>query len=136
VYFRSRDLHKLPWTTTKDAVHVDSPLYQQALAQMRIQARPILDFLSNMYPGDLEAQGAPERRLLDSAISVSVDKLPQKNTAFTTIPPKTHEPTEVNVLLKVPRHDIERIRTWHGKPSMSAKKAVEHCIQYFLKKEC
>ena len=35
VYFRSKDVRKLPWTTTKEGVLRESPVYQAALADMR-----------------------------------------------------------------------------------------------------
>src|SRR5712692_3815688 len=42
VYFRSKDVQKLPWTTTKEGVDLESPIYQTALAEMRLLSRPVL----------------------------------------------------------------------------------------------
>ena len=49
VYFRSKDVQKLPWTTTKEGVDLESPIYQTALAEMRLLSRPVLNFLNDLY---------------------------------------------------------------------------------------
>lgn len=62
VLFRSKDVQKLPWTTTKEGVNRESPIYQAALAEMRLLSRPVLDFLNNLY-GDVKEQSEPEHTL-------------------------------------------------------------------------
>ncbi|GAG84132.1 unnamed protein product, partial [marine sediment metagenome] len=37
---------------------------------------------------------------------------------------------------KRPRAEIDKIRNALGKPGLAAKRAVLHCIRYFLDKEC
>ena len=135
-YFRSKDLAALPWTTTKRGINTDSPIYQRALAEMRVEARPILNFLNKLYPSDLEAEGVPERQVLKDARPVTLDKLPKTRASFKSKPRKTKKETCVNVLLKRPRAEIDKIRNALGKPQLAAKRAVLHCIKYFLDKEC
>ena len=82
VYFRSKDVRKLPWSTTKEDVDRESIIYQAALAEMRVQARPIIDFLNAMYREPKE-QNEPEHAVLRQATAIAPFKIaPRKNTTF------------------------------------------------------
>ena len=82
VYFRSKDVRKLPWTTTKEGIERESAVYQVAMQQMRIVSRPVLDFCNNMY-GDVELRGVEERDLLEKAASVKLEGVAgRQNSAF------------------------------------------------------
>ena len=77
VYFKSKDVSKLPWKTTKDGVEHESPIFQKALAEMKILARPVLNFLNKMYPSEAPAEQA-ERETLQRASAVSVESVASK----------------------------------------------------------
>ena len=136
VFFKSRHVDKLPWTTTKADVDQESPVYQAALREMRLQARPILNFLNRLYPDDIEARGVSERETLQTAKGTTVDMLMRRDTPFKATPCTSVPPDEVSVNLRRKREDIDRIVRRLGKRGLSAKAAVNYCIDYFLRTEC
>jgi hypothetical protein len=137
VYFRSNDVRLLPWTTTKQGVVYDSGIYQKALAEMHIQARPVISFLNAMYPGEPEPEGVMERDLLDKARFVPINKLRRADTAFEYDLKRRQKAGDepVRIQYSKPRKDIERIREHLKRRSMAASKIGEHTFDYFVKQE-
>jgi hypothetical protein len=120
VYFRSKDVSKLPWTTTKEGIDRESPVYQAALAEMRILARPILDFLNNLY-SDVKEESEPERRLLDNVKPVSTETLARrKNTPFEAKVESPPEDQPVSIQYKRTRRKLDKVRHVLRRPRMSA----------------
>jgi hypothetical protein len=109
VYFGSTDVRKLPWRTTKQGVEKEAPVYQAGLNEMRIQARPIIDYLNTMYPSELEAEGVEERELLDSAPAVTLPSLSKAETTFEVTRPARQKRTSVNIQFKRPREMVESL---------------------------
>jgi len=135
VYFSSMELEKLPWTTTKSEVVKDSPVYQAALNEMRIQARPILDLLSSFYPSAPEEEKIVQRGLLFDTGTLTVDQLPKEESLFRA-EPIVQKPVEANINYKKPLTDVQKIRKRLGKPRMPYKELGEYTFEYFLEKEC
>ena len=135
VYFSSLELEKLPWTTTKSEVVKDSPVYQAALNEMRIQSRPILDLLSSFYPSTTEEEKIVQRELLFDTEAVTVDQLSKQESIF-HVEPIIHKPTEANISYRKPISEVDRIRKRLGKPTMSYKKVGEYTFEYYLEREC
>ncbi|MFO7900879.1 MAG: hypothetical protein R6V58_17685, partial [Planctomycetota bacterium] len=135
-YFRSKALEELPWATTKRGINKESRIYRKALSEMQVMARPVLNFLTNMYPSDVEPEGRPEREALNEAKSVPVDKLEKKKAPFEAKPKRKPRPKTVSVQFRRPVEDIEKIRKRLSKKHMSAKAAGAYCMDYFLKREC
>jgi hypothetical protein len=138
VYFRSEDVRRLPWTTTKQGVVAESPLYQTALSEMSVQARPVITFLNNVYPGEQLPEGVVEREALAQARPVTITQIPRKEAVFTV--DLEEEKTKsgnalVNIQYKKPRKAIDRIKECL-KQDLSAAKIGEHTFEYFLKQEC
>lgn len=140
VYFRSDEVRKLPWTTTKDAVVYDSPVYQAALPEMQILSRPILDFLNDLYPGEMDPEGVLEREFLEKARRITIDQLAKKDTSFFVRGLREAKIKKENRLewirYRKPAKDIERARTCIGKKQMSPSQIGSHTFDYFLKQEC
>jgi len=138
VYFRSNDVRLLPWTTTKQGVVFDSGVYQTALAEMHVQARPVISFLNAMYPGEPEPEGVVERELLDKAHYVPIDKLRRADTPFQYDLNKRKNLAKelVRIQYSKPRKDVERIRGHLKRRSMSASKIGEYTFDYYIKQEC
>ncbi|MBI4032578.1 ATP-binding protein [Candidatus Berkelbacteria bacterium] len=137
VYFKSRDVRRLPWTTTKQGVVLDAPVYQTALREMRVQARPVLNFLSKMYPPDLEEEDVAERELLLKTKSTPINHV-RKDTSFHAdldSETRTRANAPVNIQYKKPRRDVERIKQHLHKPAMSASSVGSYTFDYFLKQE-
>jgi hypothetical protein len=58
VYFDSDDAGKLPWSTTKTDVNVESPVYRSARLEMMTLMRPVVDFLNTVKKEhDLRTEG-------------------------------------------------------------------------------
>jgi hypothetical protein len=134
VYFGSKKVESLPWRTTKQGLDLESPVYQRALAEMKLQARPVLNYLSSMYPGDLEP-AEPERAALDGAEPVSLENLPKRNAAFKVKKVRRAPTDSIKIQYHRPRAVIERIKKHLGEPSMSAVKVGEHTFDYYVEQE-
>jgi hypothetical protein len=136
LYFRSKDVRKLPWTTTKDGVNLESPVYQRALAEMRVQIRPILDVLNSVYE-DVREAGEEQRRILDEIKPVDPQKVAARpNSVFTYRPPTLTEADEVNILYKRKKKLVDKIRTFLKKPRMAARSIGEYTFDDFIKRNC
>ncbi len=139
VYFKSKDGTKLPWKTTKEGVEVESAVYQKALAEMRIIGRPVINFLNDMYPTDVEPDGVAERETLAGAKAVSASEAARNkksSAAFKANTKKTSDDALVNILYKRPKKSIDKIVRALGKKRMSAAKVGEHTFDVFLRREC
>ena len=138
-YFRSDDVRRLPWMTTKQGVVFESSLYQTALAEMVVQARPVITFLNNLYPGEQFPEGVLERKLLAQVQSVLISEVPKTESRFKVDLSKEKSKPEnrlVNISYKKSQKDIDRARECIRQPGLSAKKIGEYTFEYFLKQEC
>ena len=140
LYFRSDDVHKLPWRTTKQGVVLDSAVYQRALAEMQLQARPVLGFLSKLYPGEIEADEIPEREGMRKEAAVSITKLAADDAPFKFTPPQPR-PDRSEVLISIQykkkRGDIEHVKKCiDSLGNASARKVGEYAFDYLKAQEC
>jgi len=139
VYFKSEDVQNLPWTTTKQGVVYESPVYQAALMEMKIQARPVLNFLNDLYPGDLVEEGNFERGVLRDSKSVEIDEIEKKQTHFAVISPsevrKREQHDWVSIQYLKERKQIDRAKELMGKKRISASNVGSYTFDYYLKQE-
>ena len=136
VYFHSSDVRNLPWTTTKQNVVAESAVYQSALGEMQVQARPVLNFLNNLYPDDLVEDQVEERQLLSRARSISLTDLPRKETPFTgAVAPRAREDDAVTIVYKKPKKLVNRVRQQLGYTRLSAGAVGSHTFDYYVKQE-
>lgn len=134
VFFRSKDVRALPWTTTKDGVEIEAPVYQHALAEMRTMSRPVLEFFNRMYP-DTTAESEGEREVLENAKPTEVQKVSGRaDSVLKTSVPKKSENDLVNIQYKRSKKDLDKIRKALGKPKMSAVAIGEYTFDIFLKR--
>lgn len=134
VAFRSSDPRRLPWTTTKQGVERESPIYQRALAEMKVQARPILNFLNSMYPDEAKATDAAiERAALPDAKAVTVDKVKPRDAVFRA--PRARTSANISIQYSRPRKTVQKIKDHLDKPNWSATKVGEHTFDYFVEHE-
>jgi hypothetical protein len=137
VYFRSKDLRLLPWTTTKDGVEKESAVYQGALGQMRVLAKPITDFLNKLYPGDTAMEDRPEFAILGNARRISVDTLAkERNSTFLVKSRAAREEEVVRISYTKSLKEVDRVRSAIGRPNMPYKKVGEKTFDYYVQKEC
>jgi len=137
VYFRSNDLEKLPWTTTKDNVEVESPIYQAALTEMKIEARPVTRFINTWYPSDKdEEEQVVHRLLLDRATITRIDQIPKRIQQFkvSVQPRKVEDVAKISYI--VPRASIDRVRKRMGNLDLTNKEVGKRTFDYYLEKEC
>lgn len=134
VYFQSKDVRKLPWTTTKEGVERESIVYQYALQHMRTIGRPILDFLNDMY-GDVEVRGVEQRELLDKAAAVNLEKVAgRSNTAFKADVKRIRDDDLVAIQYKKKRKDVEKVKKAIGSSGMSLSAVGEYTFDWYLRR--
>lgn len=140
LYFRSSDVTKLPWRTTKQGVVTELAVYQEALAEMQVQMRPVLGFLSKLYPGEATQEDVPERSIMKEAKGVSITSLSQAHVGFRVTAkksPKDPDARLISIQYKKRRGDIERlkrcVKLLRGE---SAKRVGEYAFEYLMKQEC
>jgi hypothetical protein len=137
VYFRSNDLEKLPWTTTKDDVEVESPIYQAALAEMKIEARPITQIINKWYSSDMDEEEQVEQRLLlNQATSTRVDQIPKREQQFKVRLPPIKTENVAKISYSVSRASLDRVKKHMGKPNLTNKDVGKRTFDYYLEKEC
>lgn len=136
VYFRSTNLLRLPWTTTKDGVERESAVYQRALSQMAALARPVLNFLSDMYAKDLAIEGKEQLDLIQEATKISVESLARSaNTTWKAKPRLPKSDQSVTISYKRATAQVERVKSVIGKKRISNKEVGEFTFDYYLRKE-
>jgi hypothetical protein len=136
VYFRSKDVQKLPWTTTKEGVNRESQIYQAALAEMRLLSRPILDFLNTLYP-DVKEQSVPQHTLFQQARPIAPHKIASRsNNLFKAEVVKESDDSLVSVQYKRPKKKIQRIKEFLQKPNMTAYRVGEYTFDWFYDRNC
>lgn len=140
LYFRSSDVTRLPWRTTKQGVLTELAVYQKALAEMQVQMRPVLSFLTKLYPGEAKPEDVPERRVMEETKGVSITRLSQARLGFTVTPrKKTKDPGArlINIQYKKRRGDLEQIQQCvKALRGESAKRVGEYAFEYLMKQEC
>jgi hypothetical protein len=131
----SKDPEKLPWTTTKRGLNRDSHLYQMIREDMRRQARPVLDFLNDMYPSD-EPEERPQREIADTVKELAtLSEIPSNSERFEARLRSKEKPRTVRVQYDATLSEIERAKKAVNKPSWSASRIGRHALEYLLENE-
>jgi hypothetical protein len=136
VLFDSADVHKLPWKTTKQGVEKESPIYQVALNEMQVQARPVITFLNELYPSDIEPEGVEEARQMESSNTVGLQALSRagSTSTFSVRRGRTVSST-VTIQYLRPRELVSRIGAFFGDRHMPAYRVGENTFDYFVQNE-
>jgi hypothetical protein len=135
VYFRSDDVRRLPWRTTKQGVDQDSAVYQAALLEMAVQGRAVTSFLNTLYPSDLEADPSVEREVLSRAESITIAQLPREERPFSVALPRIRPKELVSIQYSRPKAQIEKVARHLGGRGMSAKRVGEYTFDFFVEQE-
>jgi hypothetical protein len=99
---------------------------------MRLQARPVLNYLNDMYPSDVSADVLMERETLGRAVSIGLEDIPRVESTFSYSRPRHRNGEEQSIQFRRPKSQIATIRAYLGDRAMSAGKIGEHCFDYFL----
>jgi hypothetical protein len=136
-FFFSDEASKLPWTTTKRGLNMESAVYQAARVEMSAIARPVLTFLNNMYPGEAK-EALVERRMTGELVQTDVAALIDRESAPFHLPPRRRrKKSTVSVQFEAESPDVDRIRKRLGKSSSWAAGSVgRYTFEYFLEMEC
>lgn len=134
VYMQSEDVRKLPWTTTKEGIERESPIYQTALAQMRLLSRPVLSFFDRMYSVE-PVENEAERRVLASAKPTALEKVSGTTSANFSAKVKNKKDDDlVNVSFKKMKKEVEKAKKAIGEPKMTPGQVGEYAFDWFLKR--
>ncbi len=135
IFFKSEDVRRLPWRTTKQGVERELPVYQNALGEMRLYARPVVDFLNDLYPSDAQSDPSLQRETLQDAKPASITALPVTDRSFVYAVSPRQARTDISIQFRRERADIERVRRYLGDQSMSAGAVGAYTFDYFLDQE-
>jgi hypothetical protein len=146
--FLSDDASLLPWTTSKRGLNRESILFQKVRGRMAGIAKPVLSFLSDLYPsksddaaeddsglvGDSASAGHAVAEGIQPADFRKMMTTPSASTfSFRKVAPRK---TTTRIQFDAEDRDIDRIRKRIRKPGMSASSIGKHTFEHFLKTEC
>lgn len=133
VFFVSQDAELLPWTTTKSGINVDSNIWQLAKRHMTTVGRTVISFLDGRYTdAGTEVQPSELKTAAGESISVMSASVTQ---ARTFSPPKDAPPQVVSIQYRAKVSDVNRIRKYLGRSSLSAGDVGLHAFNHFLRNE-
>lgn len=135
VYFRSDDVRKLPWRTTKQGVDADNEVYRAALLEMTVQARAVTSFLDNMYPRDADVDATLDREVLARSSSVSIGTMARSEQPFSIAIPKRPRKQTVSIQYERPKDTVARIANYLGKRGLAAGRVGEFTFDFFVEQE-
>jgi hypothetical protein len=131
VFFNSDDQNKLPWTTTKRNVELESQLYRRTLVKMKAVTAEFIRY-SQLRKGALPEAKAAEASVqlveLRKLNSTQEFKLPVLRSATT-------KPGEVNILYKKPIEDVEAIKRSLNRIRMTARDVGSYTFDYYMRTE-
>lgn len=135
VSFTSEDPARLPWTTSKRGLNRENLVFQRARNVMAGAARPVLTFLNQMYPSDLD-ENPVERQVADTVVQRDfMPLLSGPSTSFATrslsVPKQT-----VRVQFDAKKSDVQRIKKKLRRPGMSASEVGKFTFDHYLQTEC
>jgi len=138
IYFSSRNVKLLPWTTTKEDVEIDSEIYQNAINHAKILIRPILTFLNNAYPDkkDIEdEEEIVERKAIKSTKPQTIAKISYQDTNFKFEPKikKVNSKTTISYTRK--KTEVDTIKEHIGNMRISNREIGELTFNYYLEVE-
>jgi ribosomal protein L19E len=99
-------------------------------------ARPVINFLNNMYPADLEAQ--PAERQVASGVRAKdfrADMGKGRHRAFSAKTTRFAR-TSVKVEYSAEPTELNRVRKKLRRPQMSPPEIGRHTFDHFLRMEC
>lgn len=133
VFFFSENPEKLPWTTTKTDINEEAMIFQRAFSRMLSAARPVFTFLNSIY--DTDETEAAQARSASEAISSSTFTHIVGAPKSTFSAPKGTKPSTVTAQFPMKIDDLELVRQFLRRPSLSAREAAQIAFKHYLKHE-
>lgn len=113
VFFNSENSDLLPWTTTKNAMDIDNPYFQNVRTQMLILMRPVINFLNKVHD-ERQKISDPEQRVLAKALnaaeSVVLSKIDNLQPVFKYPEQALVTDKVVSISYKKPLKDVEKAK--------------------------
>lgn len=134
-YFYSNNPLILPWTTTKQGLNRESPIYQRAKNKMIGLAKPVISFLNEMYKGEVPEERV-NREIAERTKRVDIRSLAARPSAGFDVKKRAAKKTTVRVSFEAKIDDVERVKRCIRRPDWSASKIGEYTFEHFLKTEC
>lgn len=131
VYFQSDELESLPWTTTKDNINFESPIYQYTLSKMKLVALPIVQLLTKRY--SQKSFRNSYDAALDAAKNVALTDVSKKDRVFSLKIDKEHENEEI--AYTVSAVELKQAKEALGKIRISNSDLGKATFKYFLDRE-
>jgi hypothetical protein len=137
-FFDSDDSSRLPWTTTKTGVDMNSDLFQAVRQRMVTLMKPVLEFLRNV---ERERETPPQDTLpLESIVAdaraVSLDQV-RMGATFAARPRQVYvrpPSSDQSIQYRRPVAQIERAKRVLG--VLAAREVGERSFDYFFAREC
>lgn len=140
VLFEVKDPTYLPWTTAKNEIDIDSPIFRAVRLEMIRLMLPVKVFLDEVHKesGDF-INGRIEKKYLQSEIdSAGLKSFLDVQTSKEFIAPhrehKTRKRDEVTITYKKTKDKVDKIKKLLG--VSSAKEVGEQTFEYVYKREC
>jgi hypothetical protein len=130
VSFSSKNASKLPWTTTKRDLDIQSGVYRRAIAKMKQVTAKYIAYTSRRK-ADLEAAKAKENASAQVAVHAVTKNSELKLPVYSVAP--TRQTTQI--CYTVPKSEIKEVATALGNPSMTNTKVGTETFRYFRKHE-
>jgi hypothetical protein len=134
-YFDCRDASRVPWTTTKNGLDRDSPVWRSARQRMISMMRPVIDFLNELdseHDREGSAQtGATLASKVGTARPVAVADLSSRGVFL--YPKATKAPRVGNVNYSRSREELARAKRALGVSSY--REVGERTFEYWVKAE-
>jgi len=134
-YFDCRDASRVPWTTTKNGLDQDSPVWRSARQRMISMMRPVIDFL-NELDSEHDREGSAQTGVtlaskVATAKPVAVADLSSRSVFL--YPKATKAPRVGNVNYSRSREELARAKRVLGVSSY--REVGERTFEYWVKAE-
>ena len=128
--FSSTDASKLPWTTTKRDLDIQSPIYKRAITRMKQVTNKFIAYTTRRK-ADLEAAKAKEK----ATEKVSVYEI--RANPELRLPTLSIRPTRqlANICYQVPKSEVKEVASSLGNANMTATRVGKETFRYYQKRE-
>lgn len=131
VFFVSSDPELLPWTTTKSAINRESDVWQEARRRMVLVGKQVTTVLDRRYSNDGTSLTKSDVSALGGKQTTALKASVAKPRLFET--KKLAEPETIKIQYDAQVEQVEAIRAYLRRRSMSGSDVGRHTFQYFLK---
>lgn len=131
VFFVSADPELLPWTTTKSAINRESDVWQEARKRMVVVGKQVTSVLDRRYTNDGTSLTKSDVSALGGRQTTALKASVTKPRTFETR--RLAEPEAIRIQYDAQVKQIDAIRAYLRRRTMSGSDVGRHTFQYFLK---